>query len=422
MTDSFTDYFFDATGLVFGDGITQNDFSVNYTAWLTTILNDDAADWLESQNLDIVGGFSVKLNQNDPEGAPYIQYYDSNNVLQTFALDELFESVKLDFDAKTGKVTQTRYYFDTFAVPGAENQAPTDIHLTIDGGFAAAVEGGGGGFKDAVNNTTGDAILIGFLSATDPDLGDTHSFEIVNDPTGSFVLDGNKLMLDTGDSIDQVAAVSSFTVTIKVTDSGDPALSYYETFTFTAGTKDADSVAGTETSGDGTTEVTAVLGDDVELGFFQNDPLNGTSGDDALFGGQGADTLNGGDGDDQLFGGFNDDTLIGGTGDDVLQGDHGADTFVFKLSVDDGDDTIDDFARTEDILKFTDVVDVGAAGLTFEDVDAAVSSFDNGGAGGDLTVNFNNGASITLIGVGTAGVIDSVADLVDNAAAQIVVT
>jgi hypothetical protein len=318
-------------------------------------------------------------------------------------------------------VTQTRYYFDTFDVPGAENQAPTDIRLTIDPDFATAVAGSGGKLTDAANTTTGDGpLVIGLLAAVDPDAGDTHSFEIVNDPTGRFVLDGDKLMLGTGDSIDQADDVDSFTVTIKVTDSGG--LSYYETFTFTAGTDDQDTVAGTDNSGDGTTELTAVLGDDVEFGFVQNDPLNGSSGDDALFGGRGTDTLNGGDGDDQLFGGFNGDTLIGGAGDDVLKGDHGADTFVFKLSADDGDDTINDFALTEDILKFTDVVDVGAAGLTFEDVDAAVSSFDNGGAGGDLTVNFNNGASITLIGVGTADVIDSVADLVDNAAAQIVVT
>ena len=114
--------------------------------------------------------------------------------------------------------------------------------------------------------------------------------------------------------------------------------------------------------------------------------------------------------------------LIGAGGDDTLTGDAGADIFVFSLAADDGDDTITDFIKAEDVLSFTGVTDTGAAGLDVDDVDAAISSFVNGGAGNDVTVNFDNGASITFTGVGTASLIDSIADLVDDPATQIMVS
>jgi Ca2+-binding RTX toxin-like protein len=428
-TSSFSDYLFDQTGLIIGTStITQNQFSVNYTAWLTSILTDDAAEWLNEQLGDI-GTFSVKLNQNDPDGAPYVEYLDANLVLQTFSLVDLFGDDPDAITLKTGKTTQERYFFDTFTVPDTDvNDAPTDIHLTIDPSFAAAATGVAGKATLEGNNevsSTG-ALLVGILTASDPDVGDTHDFTIIDGNIGDQfeIKNGNELWL-VGDNT--ISVGENFDLKFEVAD--QDGATYFETFSIQTGTSDKNTISGDDQDGTGETALDPVVGDDIIFAFADNDVINtnsdiiiqGTSGDDMLFGGHGADKLFGGDGNDQLFGGLQGDQLTGGAGDDLLSGNDGDDTFAFSLGGDAGDDTIADFARNEDKLSFSDVIDTGVVGLDFNDVDAAVSSFANGGAGGDVTVNFSNGASITLIGMGSAGTIDSVADLVD-ATSQIIVT
>ncbi|MEQ9608974.1 MAG: hypothetical protein RLN99_15040, partial [Kiloniellaceae bacterium] len=119
------------------------------------------------------------------------------------------------------------------------------------------------------------------------------------------------------------------------------------------------------------------------------------------------------------------DRLTGAGGDDLLDGGAGADTYRFaKLDTagGDGDDSIAGFARGQDILAFDDVVDANDDGDSdLDDLLAAVSDVSDGGAGGDVTVAFDNGASITFIGSGT-GSVESLTDLVNNTATQIQVS
>jgi hypothetical protein len=71
---------------------------------------------------------------------------------------------------------------------------------------------------------------------------------------------------------------------------------------------------------------------------------------------------------------------------------------------------------------FFDVLDSnGDSAVDIADLDAAIDGFVNGGAGSDVTVNFKNGASILLQGAGTADPIDSIGDLVADAATQILI-
>ncbi|WP_299377209.1 VCBS domain-containing protein [uncultured Kiloniella sp.] len=139
------------------------------------------------------------------------------------------------------------------------------------------------------------------------------------------------------------------------------------------------------------------------------------------------DVLDGGAGDDTLMGLAGDDILNGGAGDDVLIGGAGDDTFAFSLagaaaSGGDGNDVISDFDAANDILHFSDVVDTGAAGLDIDDLNAMVSGIVNNGDGNDVVVNFNNGASITFQGLGSSSsIIDSIDDLVNDPATQIIV-
>ena len=239
-----------------------------------------------------------------------------------------------------------------------------------------------------------------------------------------------------------------------VPDAGDDTLT---------GTAAADTLDG----GAGNDVIVGLAGDDLLLGGPGDDTLQGGSGTDSYNGGAGSDTLLfsgaraalhvdlaagvmttasnretfvsienviGGKADDRLTGdaganvlrgGNGNDRLTGAGGDDLLDGGAGKDTYRFaKLDTagGDGDDSIAGFARGQDILAFDDVVDADDDGDSdLDDLLASVSDVSDGGAGGDVTVAFDNGASITFVGSGTGGV-DSLADLVNNTATQIQVS
>lgn len=134
--------------------------------------------------------------------------------------------------------------------------------------------------------------------------------------------------------------------------------------------------------------------------------------------------LTGNAGSNFLSGGIGSDTLDGGAGNDVLIGGSEADTFDFSLLVNPGIDTIADFNRSEDILRFSDVID--GPGNDVADIDAALfgggGSIYNHGAGGDVWVNVASGTIVlTGLGSGTAGALASIGDLVDDPTNQILV-
>ena len=171
------------------------------------------------------------------------------------------------------------------------------------------------------------------------------------------------------------------------------------------------------------------LGDSVEvidLGAGLN-TLMGTSGNNTIDLSNtlltGVDTIDGGAGHDRMTGSDGDDILIGGEGNDVLRGGNGNDSFTFNLSLDaggnssaEGRDTVMDF-QAGDKLVFSDIIsDLGdpADPLSALDSLGDVSVVD-GGAGRNVSINFGDGDSITLRGLGTAGnMLDSLQDLEDH--------
>jgi hypothetical protein len=94
------------------------------------------------------------------------------------------------------------------------NEAPTALALS-----AATVEEG---------CPTG--ILVGTLSATDPDTADTLTYALTDDAGGRFQIVGNELQVADGALLDYHQA-TSHTVTVSVTDAG--ALSFAQSFTIT---------------------------------------------------------------------------------------------------------------------------------------------------------------------------------------------
>ncbi|MBW8842874.1 MAG: cadherin domain-containing protein, partial [Sphingomonadales bacterium] len=140
-------------------------------------------------------------------------------------------------------------------------------------------------------------------------------------------------------------------------------------------------------------------GEDRLYGSLGSDTLNGMSGHDYLFGGLGNDKLNGGDGNDVLFGDLGSDTLnggagvdelFGGLGDDMLTGGTGADLFHFGRAG--GSDTITDFNTNDDRIILDDDLAV---------IKSKVADVNHDGTK-DLTLTFNQGTSVTLLGVSDA--------------------
>jgi Ca2+-binding RTX toxin-like protein len=106
--------------------------------------------------------------------------------------------------------------------------------------------------------------------------------------------------------------------------------------------------------------------------------------------------LLGTDGADQLIGGNNDDVLVGRGGNDTLFGGDGQDIFGFGSGF--GEDTIQDFSVSEDILRMTSL-GIGS----YEDL---VSLADVAVTGNDTSIAFSDGSSVTLIGVSDPSAIE----------------
>ncbi|WP_115559112.1 putative Ig domain-containing protein [Xanthomonas dyei] len=72
-------------------------------------------------------------------------------------------------------------------------------------------------------------------------------------------------------------------------------------------------------------------GDDVQVGTFAPDSMDGGAGNDTLSGQGGIDNLQGGDGDDVLDGGEDDDWLYDGAGTDIVMGGAGNDRIYASI-------------------------------------------------------------------------------------------
>ncbi len=200
-------------------------------------------------------------------------------------------------------------------------------------------------------------------------------------------------------------------------------------------------------------------------GSDHNDTLTGDGGDNWFEGRMGNDTIDGGAGDDvvnyndsdapvvvdlglgtasdgvggidtlisiediwaselgdSLTGNASDNLLFGSAGNDTLTGGGGADTFDFSLAVSSGADLITDFTKATDKLSFFDVIDAdNDLDLDLDDLNAAIANVLDNGAGSSVVVSFDNGATLTFNAAGT-GTVNSIVDLVDDPATQILIT
>jgi predicted outer membrane repeat protein len=211
---------------------------------------------------------------------------------------------------------------DEFTITVANtNDAPTAVTLSAN--------------TIAENSAAGT--VVGTLSVTDPDTGDTSVLSLIGGAGGRFALAGNMIVVADGAKLD-FEDKQSYSITVRATDAA-------------GATKD------------------------------QTLTIDITDIDDRVIGGKGNNTL---------VGGAGDELIDGKAGDDRLTGGDGADTFKFGKGY--GRDTITDFDPTEG-----DIIDLsGAVGIkNFRDlIKHHVED-----TGKDLVITANDGSLLVLKGV-----------------------
>ena len=263
-----------------------------------------------------------------------------------------------------------------------------------------------------VNIYNGDISSVNAGTATQinfTEVGDTGVFENANG-TITYTLNPDGTASITGlpdDYVYEIETEDQFSAVQYDQDFGSVKLGQFSYGQTSSGEPINLSYDVTATDGDGD----AVNGS-VDVVLYPDEATEtGDDNNNTLEGGDGIDYILAYDGDDVLTGLGGDDILVGGAGSDTMTGDEGSDTFVFSLAEDStgDDDVITDFDPAEDALAFEDVID--ANGSNDIDLGDAVASYENGGAGSDLTLHLTNGGSVTLQGLGSGDNGSEIADL-----------
>jgi Ca2+-binding RTX toxin-like protein len=314
------------------------------------------------------------------------------------------------------------------------NEAPTAIALS----------------SSSVNENAGGAV-VGTLTTTDPDAGDSHSYTVSD---SRFEVVGGQLKLKSGVSLDY-ETTPSVAVTVTSTDAGG--LSRSQSFTIgvtnvndaptdialtnnsvsensagavigTLSTVDPDAgnthsysvsddrfevvngqlklksgvsldyetepsvkltITTTDNSGASYSEAFTINVSDVNesQGTDKNDDFNGGPGDDIYDGGKGNDKIAGNGGNDSLWGGEGNDTITGGDGNDILYGGAGND----DIDGGNGNDFIEGGDGNDNLIGGAGIDTLSysqsGAGVT---VNLATNTTSGGDAKGDKISGFEN--------------------------------
>jgi len=337
---------------------------------------------------------------------------------------------------------------DVLFTPTANYFGPASFIYTVDDGNGGANTATASLIVEAVNDAPTNLVvsnltveengaqgtLVGTLSVSDVDVGDSATFAIIGGTgAGQFTINGNNLEVANGGNLD-FETTPSLTLQIQATDTGG--LSTTQVFTIDLldveenstiiGTPDSDILNGTDQ-------------DDIIIGLGSDDELNGAGGDDLLNGGSGADDINGGAGNDTVdysssnagvsvflasffsnsgfgFGGHasgdqltsieniigsdhadllsgdsQTNVIDGGQGNDFLIGAGGRDEFVFKEGY--GRDTIVDFNANN-----LETISIEFEGIeNYDDLTPLIST--TGFFQLATRIEFGNGDGLTLLGV-----------------------
>jgi Ca2+-binding RTX toxin-like protein len=186
----------------------------------------------------------------------------------------------------------------------------------------------------AENSTAGT--VVGALSASDPDAGETFSFSLQDNAGGRFGISGSNLVV-AGGELDFEQA-TSHEVTVRVTDSANSTRD--EVFTISLTNVGGVTINGTAAS-ETINATTTVPGQPLPTG--EEDTINGANGNDNIQALDGHDTVNAGGGDDTVEGGTGNDTLSGqanGAGGDTVSYEHATAGVTVNIATTGPQDTV----------------------------------------------------------------------------------
>lgn len=323
----------------FGDHLTLNDFSA-----LTTL------------------GATLTRNQGN-------LVLDPGTIFQALAAGQTASDSFLYSVVDSAGVTASASV--TVTVSGV-NDAPVGLALS-----AARVD------ENAASGT-----IIGTLTASDVDQGDTLAFALTDNAGGRFAVDpltgvvsvANGALLD-------FESQPSLTITARATDGGG----LFASSAFTIALNNLPEPK--SWTGDNGINIFAAPTNDLWT-------INGLGGADTLTGNASADTILGGAGADVLDGAGGADSLVGGVGDDVYYVDTAADRVVENAG--EGTDTVvatADFELSANIEKLTQAGNGPIAGKGNDLANTITGNAGNnqlsGGNGGDLLIG-NDGDDMLL--------------------------
>ena len=153
------------------------------------------------------------LSATDPDVGDTFTYSLTDSAGGRFAIDGtdlvVSDGSLLDYASATSHDVTVRVtdsggltYDETFTIAIVENRTPTDIALD----------------NQSIREHAPDGSLVGALSTTDPDTGDTFTYSLTDSAGGRFAIDGTDLVVGNGSLLDYETA-QSHDVTVRSTDS-----------------------------------------------------------------------------------------------------------------------------------------------------------------------------------------------------------
>ena len=265
----------DAGGLTYDETFAINLTNVNETPTDLSLSANSVAE--NAANGTVVG----IVTGTDPDTGDTQSYSLTNTAGGRFAINAstgeitVADGTLLDYESATSHSVTVRVtdaggltYDETFAINLTNvNETPTDLSLSAN----------------SVAENAANGTVVGIVTGTDPDTGDTQSYSLTNTAGGRFAINAStgEITVADGTLLDYESA-TSHSVTVRVTDAGG--LTYDETFainltnvneTPTDLSLSANSVAENAANG---TVVGIVTGTDPDTGDTQSYSLTNTAG------------------------------------------------------------------------------------------------------------------------------------------------
>ena len=212
----------DSGGLTYDETFTINLTNVNETPTDLALSANTVAE--NAANGTVVG----TITGTDPDAGDTKSYSFSDSAGGRFAIDAstgqitVADGSLLNYESATSHSVTVRVtdsggltYDETFTINLTDvNETPTDLSLSAN----------------TVAENAANGTVVGTISGTDPDTGDTKTYSLTDTAGGRFAIDASTGQITVADgSLLDFESATTHSVTVRVTDSGG--LTYDETFT-----------------------------------------------------------------------------------------------------------------------------------------------------------------------------------------------